>query len=1023
MNATIRGLPSNCGAAILSGVLVLGLLVSAGPEVCRADSVFQGVLDRFSPCDINADGIREISRLGLTSFESASATIPADARLVLVMVRPRLLVATGVVPRGSGLTYQMHRLRGDLEAEGYVVRVLEAEVYAGSQHQDGRTVLALRAFFQGVQAAYRNFQGVILVGSFPEPMLVRRWLWKQTAGPEGIDIGAVHFPGGTEFLRMVPEIVAERADLVLADLDGNWHEIYEKGPLSLESIVAKPDASPLVSWYFDGATLTCPQYTRTSLSFQDFFWIRDDNYVAWQEGPTLKLRIFTGQLHPEMNLSDRKSINPVARPEIFISRINPLHIAVHPDPAFTDVSGRHFLDAGGKPQMVQSTAPLDLSIGAFWHRDSALERRILGDYLDRNHAYRIGGDSHLPFRTAAIGKDLSAAGLSAMLQKASSAFGTPLVVENASLLDYVNWLTQAACYRGITAHSNPWNSAFGNNYATADLEVAVGGHPWRWKKQGATNAYQPSLVDQGGTADLYLHRTLWENGILAGAGGRLYLHNGCQVNSPGGADTLSYSHGDYGTFQNAEGVLFYLNGVALCARAKVFYDAPRGFSEALGATARSHFGSGWRAYFDEEAKDPALATMVADNKRCYTWSILGDWTVRLRYRNGLGLLGLDGARLADQAIHPNEAWIGGWDFSSVLNAVRGIGDFDGDGRDDIILTSTWGLGIVGHDGTVWKALVAKPAGTSFGGWSYKSTDHIRGVGDFNGDGKADLLVSSSWGLGILTLSGSTLTSLVAKAKGTSFDGWLFNPDDNVFAGLGDLDGNGADDILISSPWGIGILKVQGSTLGALVVRPRGTAFGRWTYDGDTVIQGLGDFDGNGSDDILVSGPAGLGILKLQGSTLTALVAQPRGTVFGGWRHDADDAFQGIDDFDGDGVADILISDAAALGILKVQGSTLATVVSKTTGAWMGGWLFNARDNVIEGTGDFDGNGTADILISSPWGMGILTLAGSALNCVDLVPNARPVGRWYLQETDLVCGVGKLAGGSRAQLLLQKYPAP
>ncbi len=900
-----------------------------------------------------------------------------------------------------------------------MVRVIRADVYAGSQHQDGRTVLALREFFRTVRTAYSQLQGAILVGDFPEPMLVRRWLWKQTAGTEGIDIGPVHFPEGTEFLRIVPEIVAERADLVLADLDGNWQNIYQKGPQNLESIVAKPDASSGASWYANGTTLTCPQYTRTNLSFQDFFWIKDDNYLAWQEGAALKIRIFTAQLHPEMNLSDQKLINPIARPDIFVARINARHIAVNPDAAFADITGKHFLAADGKPQAVQSAAPIDLSIGAFWHRDSALERRILTDYFDRNHAYRVGGYSHLPFRTAAIGKGLSAAGLSAMLEKASSDFGPPVVVENASLLNYVNWLTQSAGYRGITAHSSPWNSAFGSNYAVADLEAAVGGRPWRWKRQGTTNVYQPSLADQADAADLYLHRTLWENGILANAGGRLYIHNGCQVNSPGGADTLRYNHEDYGTFQNAEGVLFYLNGVALCSRAKVFYDTPRGFSEALGATQRSHFGSGWRAYFDEEAKDPALPALVADNKRCYTWSIIGDWTVRLRPRNGLGILGLSGTKLTDQAIHPDEAWIGGWNFSASINSVKGIGDFNGDGTADIILSSAWGLGIVSHDGTSWKALVVKPTGTAFGGWAYNATDNIRGIGDFNGDGRDDILVSSSWGLGILTWSGSTLTSLVAKAKGTSFGGWLFNPDDNLFHGVGDFDGNGADDVLVSSPWGLGILKVQGATLGAIVVKPRGTAFGSWTYSGDNLFQGVGDFDGNGSDEILVSGAAGIGILKVQGSTLAAIVAKPRGTSFGGWTLNVDDVFQGVGDFDGNGTADILISDPTALGILKVQGSTLATVISKPTGTWFGGWLYNARDNYIEATGDFDGNGTDDVVVSSPWGMGVLTLAGTTLDSIDLVANSSPVGRWYLQESDLVCGVGKFAGGPRLQILLKK----
>jgi hypothetical protein len=47
------------------------------------------------------------------------------------------------------------------------------------------------------------------------------------------------------------------------------------------------------------------------------------------------------------------------------------------------------------------------------------------------------------------------------------------------------------------------------------------------------------------------------------------------------------------------------------------------------------------------------------------------------------------------------------------------------------------------------------------------------------------------------------------------------------------------------------------------------------------------------------------------------------------------------------------------------------------------------------------------------------LAGTTLTSIDLVANSTPAGRWYLQTPDLVCGVGKFAGGSRDHVLLKK----
>lgn len=996
--------------------LAFSLIAVPWQSPCLANNALQNVLNQFSPYDMDGDGVNEIDSFELASFESAFEVIPGNARLVLVLVEPRLLASIAGSPiSGSDVMHRLQRFKGDLEAEGYVARVVWTSVYAGNAHQDGRTVLALRQFLKTVRGTYNNLQGAVLIGSFPEPMLARRWLWQRTAGDAGITIGGTKLPKGTEYLRIVPEIVAERADLVLADLDGDWPSTYQKGPMSIESIVAKPDVPAGSAWYQNNALLTCTHYDRTNVSFQDFFWIQDDNYVAWLEAGKLKIRIFTDQLHPEMNNQDLSLANPLARPDIFVSRINPLHIAVNPD--------AKFLDGQGKPQSVFSATPVDLGIKAFWKRDSVLERRILVDYLDRNHAYRVGGYSHLPFRTAAVGKDLSATGMNNMLLKASSDFGASVIVEDASLLAYVNWLKQSGSYRGITAHSNAWNSTFGDNYNLGALEAAVGGQPWRWKKQGNTNLYEPSLADQGGGADLYLHRTLWENGVLQGTGGRLYLHNGCQANSPERAAGWPYNNEFYGTFQNVEGVLFYLNGVALAARAKVFYDTPRGFSEALGAHERAHFGNGWRAYFDEEGKDAGLVTAVADNKRCYTWSVLGDWSVRLRYRNGLGILGVAGSELADRAIHANNAWIGGWNYSSNVNPVAGVGDFNGDGRADIILVSTWGMGIVYHDGTSWQALMVKPGGTWFGGWTYNPDDNvIRGIGDFDGNGKDDILITSPWGIGILTLQGSTLTSLVARPNGSVFGSWLYNGNDNVIEGIGNIDGVAGDEIVISSPWGLGVLALEGSTLGSIITAPKGTGVDGWLYNpDDNVIHDVADFDGNGADDILITSPWGIGILKMQGPTLTAMVAKPGGTGFGGWLYNpADNVIQSTGDFDGNGTDDIVISSPWGIGLLKVQGSTLAAMVAKPAGTSFGGWWYNPDDNVIKATGDFNGNGSDDIVISSPWGIGVLTLAGSTLTSIDLAAHSQPVGQWHLEESDLVCGVGAFGGGQQMGVLLKKW---
>ena len=84
-----------------------------------------------------------------------------------------------------------------------------------------------------------------------------------------------------------------------------------------------------------------------------------------------------------------------------------------------------------------------------------------------------------------------------------------------------------------------------------------------------------------------------------------------------------------------------------------------------------------------------------------------DWTLRLRSENGFGLLEL-ASGLTSREIHPNRAWIDGWNYESAVNRFRGVGDIDGDGRDEMVITSDWGIGILKHDGHHFRALMAAP---------------------------------------------------------------------------------------------------------------------------------------------------------------------------------------------------------------------------------------------------------------------------------------------------------------------------
>ena len=225
---------------------------------------------------------------------------------------------------------------------------------------------------------------------------------------------------------------------------------------------------------------------------------------------------------------------------------------------------------------------------------------------------------------------------------------------------------------------------------------------------------------------------------------------------------------------------------------------------------------------------------------------------------------------------------------------------------------------------------------------------MRRCGDFDGDGIAELLVTSPWGMGILKQTGTTMTAIMMAPNGTRFGGWLLNTADNAFGPIADYDGDGRDEILITSPWGIGILKLSGSTMAAPMMAPNGTRFGGWLLEtADNVFGLAADFDGDRHMELLVTSAWGLGILKLSGSTMTAPMMQPNGARFGGWLFESTQNRLGCAAcFAGGRQTDIFITSGWGVAILKLSGNTMTAPMMQPNGTRFGGWLLNTGDNVF-----------------------------------------------------------------------------
>lgn len=597
--------------AVVASVVCFANAVAAQRQV--AD-----VVAKFAPFDIDGDGRAEIERLAVID-DAGSATLPS----VIVMVEGRLIedeapwARTRVVLTNEELRERVVRFGSDVAAGGFRAVIVEATLHRGPPHQDGRTILAMRRLFQRLHAV-APLAGAVLVGHFPDALLVRTCNWRRNEALQlpGKDGKAVAIDGKTTNVRCVPEIVAHRCDVVLADLDGDWERCYVPGPTTLLAATGVfGDTVP-----DEGGP--CVALQTGELAVTDVFHVRDGAAIADREA--FALHLDANDRDHECTAADRAVGNPLAVPEIAVSRIDARGVGLRS--SAEPLANAFQWSTANDPVPLPVETP---NVPPSWELDVQRERALLVAYFDRNHAFRSAGVPADHRRPASIGNGLGSGMESLRAGDGGwASFAEPgydVVDANADLLALRRWLQLPAVLRTIRVHSDPWGGAFAATDPDA-LEKELG-LPWHWVKDG--ERLVPSWRDhRGGRADFTFYRALHDKD---GARGDPYLlvHTGCEALSPPNCIDRAYDDPEYGKFGHAESILFFTNCLAMVGRAKVFYDEPRGFCEALaeGKT----FGEAWQRYFviESAAKDWREVGCDIGRKRCYFWSLVGDWTLRL----------------------------------------------------------------------------------------------------------------------------------------------------------------------------------------------------------------------------------------------------------------------------------------------------------------------------------------------------------------------------------------------------------
>jgi hypothetical protein len=294
-----------------------------------------------------------------------------------------------------------------------------------------------------------------------------------------------------------------------------------------------------------------------------------------------------------------------------------------------------------------------------------------------------------------------------------------------------------------------------------------------------------------------------------------------------------------------------------------------------------------------------------------------------------------------------------WSVGSDWHIV-GVGDFNGDGFDDILWRN--------DDGTVTNWLGAPngefQSNLDDASYSVGLDWTASGTADFNGDGRADILWRND---------GPSVTDWLGTTTGGFNSNWA-NADYSVgsnwsVAATGDFNGDGFDDILWRSDSGQ-VTNWLGTASGAFNSNWEAADY---SIGSNWSLGGVGDFNGDGRTDIVWRSDTGQ-------------VTNWLGTASGGFTDNWDNAnfsvgadwsFAGVGDFNGDGRSDILWR--------KDDGT-----ITDWLGQANGGFISNdevalepvSADYQIAGVGDFNGDGFSDILLRSTDGT-LETWVGSA----------------------------------------------
>jgi len=273
-----------------------------------------------------------------------------------------------------------------------------------------------------------------------------------------------------------------------------------------------------------------------------------------------------------------------------------------------------------------------------------------------------------------------------------------------------------------------------------------------------------------------------------------------------------------------------------------------------------------------------------------------------------------------------------------------VGDLNGDGKPDLVVTGLNSVEIVlgNGDGTFTPA-----SGSPIGGFTIPK---IAALGDFNGDGKIDLAVVDYAGSVTILLGNGDGT--FAQAQGSP----ITTGHNSRSVAVGDFDGDGKLDVAVGSDNGIAVLLGNGD--GTFTPAAGSPVLPNTNAD----FLAAGDLDGDGKLDLIVLDAVNAKLEALLGSgdgTFTLVNPSPATGLA--------PTQVLVGDLNGDGKLDLAVAARQAVEVFLGNGDgTFQAHVDYAAGSW--------PQSVA--LGDFNGDGKLDIVAANFMGNSVSVLLGN-----------------------------------------------